>query len=126
MVSRQKVQYLAYIVELGFECEKEWINEFIKQHTNVFAVKDDTIDFTLLYSFPYKDKYYLNVKCSKYMVQPIEFDLNTLLNNPQIQSPTIGPTSHGISVTLDLNSRYHLNKGMQFQESFLKKFKMKF
>ena len=68
LAESENMDFVAYVIELGVYMEEEKINSFIKENTGAIAIKDDCRDFSILYSNLFKSDYYLNVKCSKFIV----------------------------------------------------------
>lgn len=111
LLKPEKKLFIAYIIELQFNLEKSSINSFFKEKTGVKAINDQTIDINLLYSFPYKNKFYLNLKCSKFQNVEIVFKDGKINQTSNV--------SNGVSVNIDINSRLQLNKGLKFDEKII-------
>lgn len=101
--SSENMQFVAFVLELGFEFQTdEEINSFLKEMTGAYVVDKSTKDFSILYSREYKEKYYLNIKCSKYKEGAFRFENGILTSE--------GNTTQGVSVILDINSKLsHIN-----------------
>lgn len=108
LLRQEKKLFIAFIIQLGFEMDYIDINEFIKKNTGVFAMNSNTVDFNLIYSFPFNEKYYLNVTASKYIPNGLTIENNSILK--------IDDLKKGISISLDINSKLHLAKGHVFDE----------
>lgn len=106
----EKKLFIALIFELAFEVEQGEINNLFKTHSGLTAITEDTIDAHLLYSKPFANKYYINVKCSKFINEQFKFEENKLLKQNQ---------KYGITVNLDINSRLHQNKGHNFDDNLV-------
>ncbi|MFQ5823542.1 MAG: hypothetical protein ACE5JB_05755 [bacterium] len=109
LVSSENIQFVAYILQLKFIMEKDEINDYLKNNTGIKALSDKTVDFSLLYSFPLKSKYYLNVKSSKYIEEMLSID-----PEKRIATKT-GEKQCGIGVTLDMNTKYYNQQGKDFK-----------
>jgi hypothetical protein len=111
LANSEKINFIAYVIELNCYLPESKINSILKENTGVKALSDKTRDFSLLYSDVYKKNYYLNVKCSKFSEQEMII---------QPGGKTIKKTSnirHGISITLDLNSKLYFENKNKFNES---------
>ena len=105
LLQEEENRFSAFIIELGFKFEtEEEINEVLKVNTGVHAINNETNDFSLSYSQPYKEDYFLNIKCSKYTEGKFKMVDGQLI-------PDGEETTRGISVILDINSKLsHRNK----------------
>lgn len=115
LANKEDLEFIAYIIELGIHMKESEINSFIKKNTGAHAVGEDCRDFSLLYSKEYQNDYYLNINCSK-------FSENELILHKE--SGTLRPTDkvkHGISVILDINTKPHMKKNNEFNQSLYKK-----
>lgn len=117
LTESEKMNFVAYIVELGIHMNEKELNPFIKKNTGVFAINDTCRDFSLLYSKEYKSDFYLNIKCSKFVEQEMK-----LHEESKSFRPT-GNIKHGISVVLDINSKPFFDKNKKFDTSLNGKIK---
>lgn len=103
LVNDEALLYIGFIVEMSFKEPSNGVNEFLRINTGATAVRDDTLDFHLNYARPYKNLYYINITCAKYFEE----------NNPKTNS-----FNNGISIRLDINSKYHFRIGKKFEPIF--------
>lgn len=111
LVKYEKIDFIAYIIELGIHMEESEINTFIKENTGAIAIKESCRDFSLLYSQEFLEHFYINVKCSKFTEQELLLHKETNTLRPS------GNVKHGISAVLDINSRPYFEKNKKFNES---------
>lgn len=107
----ENINFIAYILDLNFFLPKENINNFIKKNTGTIAITDDNRDFTLLYSRVFKEKYYLNITCSKFEEQEVK-----LVHKGKDTNQT-NVIRNGISVKVDLNTKFFFEKNGKFNDS---------
>ncbi|MCC7429715.1 hypothetical protein IT568_02610 [bacterium] len=114
LIKGEELLYLGYVIEMGFPLKmtNPEINSFIKKNSRALAINDETVDFSLLYSIPIKDKYYLNVRCSKFV--------NDLQDSKEKPITRIEDLIYGISILLDLNTKLSFRKEVPFNNIFLK------
>ncbi len=104
LIKKEKLQFCAFIIELGFEFNSnEEINKILKEHTGANCLNGKSNDFSLLYSQEYQDDYFLNIKCSKYKESRFKVVKGVLVEEGKSQK-------QGISVILDINSKLAFNK----------------
>jgi len=108
LLKDEKILYLAYIVNLNFIKDKHLINDYIKEKSGIKSINEETIDLNFLYSFPIMDKYYLNVKTSKYVNQNININFSENSQESNFE--------YGISIEIDVNSRFLSNNNISFDE----------
>ncbi len=109
LLQKEKIEFVAFVLELNIEMPQSEINKYLKNGTEVKAISDDCLDFSLLYSKPYKDNYYLNIKISKFTEQQVKIEGNRIF-------PT-GESKHGISIILDVNSKLSFIKNKSYDPS---------
>lgn len=115
LAKKENINFIAYIVELGLHMDVSQINSFLKDNTGVKAIKDGCRDFSLFYSQEHLEKFYLNIKCSKFTEKELIFHK---------ESKTLRPTEnikYGISTLLDINTRLYFEKNKKFDESLYSK-----
>lgn len=115
LLQNEKLEFVAFILELYIEMEPEKINTYLKEATEVKAIGTDCLDFSLLYSKPYKDDFYLNVKISKFSEQKMKIEGNRLI--------PAGKSMHGISVILDINSKLSFLKTGNYEQKLFNSLK---
>jgi hypothetical protein len=115
LVESEKIDFIAFIVELGIYMDEIEINSFIKQYTGALAINEGCRDFSILYSKEYMNNFFLNVKCSKFREQELILHKETKTLRPS------GKIKHGISVVLDLNTRPYFEKNKKFDQSLYKR-----
>jgi hypothetical protein len=103
-----EVKYVGYIFDVFIKYDESKINDFLKKYTKFEALKTDTIDFNVKYSFPYKANYFLNINVSKARQDELKID-----NKGRIIGKT-GKSIHGISVITDINSKRYIQTGNKF------------
>ena len=111
LVEAESMEYAGYIVELGVYMEEEEVNPFLMKHTKAVAISEDSIDFSVAYSKKYKERYFLNVKCSKFT------ELKMVLHEPSSTLRPSGEVKHGISVIIDINSKPSFESDNTFDRS---------
>lgn len=108
LIQNEKLQFCAFIIELGFEFNSnDEINEILKEYSGAKCLNQKTNDFSLLYSKEYSEDYFLNVKCSKYTEGSYKIIEGELVKDGEIQN-------QGISVILDINSKLAFNKNKNY------------
>lgn len=111
LANSEKINFIAFVIELNCYLPKKEINSILKENSGVKALNNNTIDFSLLYSKDYKKNYFLNIKCSKFSEQQLII---------QPGGKAVKPTNnikHGISITIDLNSKLYFENKNEFNES---------
>jgi hypothetical protein len=110
---KEKVLYVGYITELSFEMDDKAINPFLKKYSNASAIDENIHDFNMLYSKSVEPYYFVNINFSKYLEQEIE--INTISKTGQ----EAGPSKKGISVVVDINTKYSLKKNNPFSIDYI-------
>lgn len=110
----EKIQFFAYVIELQKYFKYDEINSVLKKNTGVKALTKDCGDFSLLYSKTLKDMFYLNIKCSKFTEQKMILDKKNNLFKPT------SDVNHGISVTVDINTKKYFENRNEFKNSLYK------
>lgn len=108
LAKSENIHFTAYVLDLAYILPEEEINDILKKNTGAFAVDKNCRDFTLLYSRVYKENYYLNITCSKFSEKEIIIDPE---NNQVRETENI---RHGISIKVDLNTKYYFEKSSKF------------
>jgi len=110
LAKSENINFIAYVLDLSFILVESEINEVLRENTGTVAINKDCKDFSLLYSREYKEDYYLNITCSKFHEKQMVLDANTqeLRETKNIR--------HGISVKVDLNTKYYFEKNGKFRE----------
>ena len=111
LAKSENIHFTAYVLDLAYIFSKEEINEILKKNTGAFAIDKDCRDFTLLYSRVYKENYYLNITCSKFSEKEIIVKPE---NNQVRETKNI---RHGISVKVDLNTKYYFEENSKFDNN---------
>lgn len=111
LLKPEKKLFIAYILELAYDLSLKEINGIFKEQSGINAINKDTIDISLLYSMPFADKYYINIKSSKFVSASIKVQNNSIIKTDKDRL--------GISVNLDINSKLNLNKGNGFDEKIV-------
>jgi len=114
LANSEKIDFIAYVIELNCYLPEESINSILIENTGVKALDKNCRDFTLLYSRVYKNDFYLNVKCSKFSEQEL------ILESGAKELKHTNNIKHGISITLDLNSKVFYEKNKKFEHSLYK------
>lgn len=104
IVTVEDIEYCGFILELHFPIENN-INELLKQETNLNFINNRMNDFNLGYSFPYRDKYFLNVKTNKAKLNKLIIDQRTTALKKSDQ------LIDGLSVIVDMNSKLTFKDG---------------
>lgn len=112
IVKSEKINFFAFIIELGLFLNDDNINLFLKENTGANSLNNDTRDFTLFYSKEYKENFYININCSKFIEHEFVFEQDSLLIKPKNNS------KNGISVIIDINSRLYFDKFKNFKDDF--------
>lgn len=111
VLSSQKCDFVAFIVELGYQFgDEENLNDYLKRINGAKCINSKTNDFSILYSKEFKDDYYLNIRCSKYSI-PINNKNDERMSNK------------GISVIIDLNSKFSKTKEKNHDFNFIEDLK---
>lgn len=111
LAESENMEFLAFVVELGYYLDATLLNSYLKVNTGVEAIDPNCKDFSLLYSKVFKENYYLNVKISKFLEQELRVHPET---------GGLRPTGHmnqGISIILDLNSKPYFENNQRFDQS---------
>lgn len=98
LLDSEKHTYIGYVLSIVYELEE--VNDFMKKNTGLNAIKENTVDIHIYYSFPVKNNYFLNIKINKVTLQDSE-----------------GRERFGIGVEVDINSKYSLRRGIEFNRS---------
>lgn len=101
LVNKEKNQFFAYVMELAFPGDGKEINSQLKSGTGAMAIGDSMIDFTMLYSQPFKDNFYINVKCSKYNLKKFKIENRNVIRKED------SSYEQGIAIAIDLNTKRH-------------------
>ncbi len=104
LIERENIEFIAYVIELVSYIPEKEINSILKENTKATAIKDDCKDFSILYSKVYEKDFYLNIKCSKFTEQEVILGKDIIESN----------IKHGISVTIDINSKVYFEKKTSF------------
>ncbi|SFF02363.1 hypothetical protein SAMN05444380_12740 [Thermophagus xiamenensis] len=115
LADSENINFIGYIIELGIYLEPSHINDFLRENTGAFSIKEDCKDFSIYYSKNYKLDFYLNVKCSKFKEQKL-----ILHNETKTLRPT-GQFNHGISIILDVNTKPFFERHRTFEKSLYDK-----
>ena len=111
LAKSERMDFIAYVIELGVYMQENTINSFMKEHTGATAIDNDCRDFSILYSKEYKNDFYLNIKSSKFSEQELLLQKGTKVLRPS------GKIKHGISTVLDINTKPFFNKNNKFDKS---------
>lgn len=110
LAESENINFIAYVLDLAYIFPKEEINSLIQKNTGAFAVNEDCRDFTFLYSREYNENYYLNITCSKFSEKEVVVEPK---NNQIRETDNV---RHGISVKVDLNTKYYFEKNSKFND----------
>ncbi len=97
LLNAEKHTYIGYVLSIVYLLDG--VNEFMKNNTGLYLIGENTVDIHVYYSFPVQDSYFLNVKITKVTIRDNE-----------------GKEQYGINVELDVNSKYSLRSGVDFNE----------
>lgn len=114
LVSKENIEFIAYVLDLAFVLKPNEINGILKKNSGALAISEVTKDFHIGYSQIYKEAFYINITCSKFIEKQMILDPN---NNDLRETDNV---RHGISVKVDLNTRYYFEKNAIFKENLYK------
>jgi hypothetical protein len=111
LVRLEKVMYVGLVLTLDFALNPKEINAFAASNSGLRAIDGNTREFSLRYSTPYKEDFFLVVSCTKYIQQSVTLDsVGNVAGNEGMSM------EHGIEVTLDLNSKKGFQEGNTFDD----------
>jgi len=104
LIESEKTQFSGFVLSVDFPMENGLINGYFKEHAGIAAINDGTIDCSFNYSHSFQDKFFTNVRCTKYSRKEIKIDPK------QNEVTTVDTQEFGIKVIIDINSRLSFNK----------------
>lgn len=91
----ETINYCGFIIECHYSLNN--VNQKIMEHSGIKALDEKTRDFSLYYSMPYKEDYFINIKIDKTSVEFPEFD------KEKEKIKKNGSKSSGLNVLIDMN-----------------------
>lgn len=115
LLLKEKINFIAYIIELHnvFDSNEEIFSMF-KEHTKALPAQiDDLKEFSIFYAKPFNSDFYININCARFEEHTVKLQHGITSKDDLVK--------FGISVVLDLNSRYrYTNKEPFYPELFEK------
>jgi len=108
LLLKEKISFIAYIIELHNILENENdIFRLFKEGTQAKPLDLENLkEFSIFYAKPHKNEFFLNINCARYEQHTVKIQRDEIPSEENKKS--------GISIVIDLNTRYLFNKKQPF------------